>query len=867
MKARKYLLGLLLSLCLVSCNNFIGSNNSEELKFEDVSVLHNIKIDVQSNNERTLTSMPNWSLSDVATWEVTFKNAEGENKKSFSGTSGEFGIPFGKYDIEIEGKLAGNFSLYGKTSFEFTSKGNSSVAIAVGPKRVGKGSFSYTLKTYDYVVITQEKQLESNVTKFSGFLTSVNNTSNTISLNVSKLLSDEYKYGLFTFNTENTIPSGFYYLTILYDNTINVGLPDTLIEIVDDQETTASYTQEFINDTSIKTIYVNNNESLSGNGIAPFNASGLDSTLEKLKNNKSDWTNVVLHYVGEQDAPKLDVTKNPTVEGDGKVVSINWIQKNEKNVLVSSSIELKNGDILINKNLYKISLCSSTGTLEAPTPVELYTYPYEVSTVYLDNVLAIFVSAEEPFNTVINLSEDFNTKYNTITVPAYCIIGGSPLTRRVTYKSGNQFYNGIARDATIVSGIEYVPKIVSTDAMLWNASTCIGDNVENVVELSSMNTDSLSSLTSGIQAFENISANQGITSSLIDGLSDWFNVKCFCIDPKTGDMYISVESSSNHKSKIYKYDSMTLGEKITTIASDIEFTPTSMAYLDNNLYMLNVSINEQYADDTPHQEYFTSSISILDTQTGTFTEASDINQNAFKFHYSHKLLAIASDGESIYTIDSDVANFSVVKANLDAVSNNGVYKSYVSADFMVWKNKDNSNNSIPGYLKYGDVVLQSTYIDSYCKVTDLIAMGDSLYVLFNESCPKDSLQNCRGGVLRLSKETMGERLPFANGSYVLGWYEGQTTTDEVTIYNPLNALNYSGDLVLKTDVFYRPTRFVAIKPNVLVIADESAVFYNEAFINTNRIVTVDLSTCTLSGVNVKASLGYKYDSDEGFTNY
>jgi len=407
--------------------------------------------------------------------------------------------------------------------------------------------------------------------------------------------------------------------------------------------------------------------------------------------------------------------------------------------------------------------------------------------------------------------------------------------------------------------------------ILWNGSSCSNSNAEKVYDLSSMNTSSLSEVTNGMQTFDSISENQALNSSFLSGLSDNYWINCFCIDPKTGDIYLTVEYYNSEKKchfcDIYRYDSTAEGEKATKLASEISFIPTSMAYLNGKLCMLKVKLNESYAENPENiGEYYTSSISIFSTKEAYLMDASVINQNAFKIHYSHKVLAIASDGESIYTIDSDVANFSVVKVNLDAAFDNSVYKSYISADFMTWNKITNPSNSIKGYLKYGDVLMQSTNEYSYCKVTDLVVNGDSLYVLFNESHINDSLQNCRGGVLRLSKETMGERLPFANGSYVLGWYEGQTTTDEVTIYNPLNALNYSGDLVLKTDVFYRPTRFVALKPDVLVIADESALIKDYNYYNTNRIVTVNLGTGTLSGVNVKAVLESKC-SGCGFANY
>ncbi len=91
-----------------------------------------------------------------------------------------------------------------------------------------------------------------------------------------------------------------------------------------------------------------------------------------------------------------------------------------------------------------------------------------------------------------------------------------------------------------------------------------------------------------------------------------------------------------------------------------------------------------------------------------------------------------------------------------------------------------------------------------------------------------------------------------------GFYYGD---DPKTLYNELpNIFTPAITTSISTEQFYGPSKFVAVKPKKLVIADDGIAFYtyNDVlkYKNVNRIVTVDLNSFSIVGTeDVSANFG------------
>lgn len=190
-------------------------------------------------------------------------------------------------------------------------------------------------------------------------------------------------------------------------------------------------------------------------------------------------------------------------------------------------------------------------------------------------------------------------------------------------------------------------------------------------------------------------------------------------------------------------------------------------------------------------------------------------------------------------------------------------------------------------------------------ITDLICQDESLYVLIsdkNVSCSNNSYAfYSRGALIKYdlitkSIEKYGwtdSSLPIENTyTYVARrtnaeeypgvlWEDGDgnpvlakadkirqlesidpTGSSSFNIYSPANAENS----------FYAPSKFIAIKPKKLVIADDGYAFYTDALgawrvKNVNRVVTVDLDsfifTCTNVGVNFSGNISTNLTNNNG----
>ena len=132
-------------------------------------------------------------------------------------------------------------------------------------------------------------------------------------------------------------------------------------------------------------------------------------------------------------------------------------------------------------------------------------------------------------------------------------------------------------------------------------------------------------------------------------------------------------------------------------------------------------------------------------------------------------------------------------------------------------------------------------------ISDMSVVDGALYVLFREVSPynenlstnfSNSTDNySRGGVIKLNitgnvlvDETFGT-------SGILGW----TTESAGTVSEGQDTYNCYWPASGSTDRFYGPSRFIAVAPKKLVIADDGGYYEDSSVIQKNRVVTVDLS--------------------------
>lgn len=134
-------------------------------------------------------------------------------------------------------------------------------------------------------------------------------------------------------------------------------------------------------------------------------------------------------------------------------------------------------------------------------------------------------------------------------------------------------------------------------------------------------------------------------------------------------------------------------------------------------------------------------------------------------------------------------------------------------------------------------------------ISDMSVVDGALYVLFREvSLYSENLSTnfsnsahnySRGGVIKLNiTGNVSVDTNFGTGG-ILGWTTESAGTvvsdDSSAIYNCYWPAPGS------TDRFYGPSRFIAVTPKKLVIADDGGYYEDSGVIQKNRVVTVDLS--------------------------
>ncbi len=180
------------------------------------------------------------------------------------------------------------------------------------------------------------------------------------------------------------------------------------------------------------------------------------------------------------------------------------------------------------------------------------------------------------------------------------------------------------------------------------------------------------------------------------------------------------------------------------------------------------------------------------------------------------------------------------------------------------------------------------------KISDLQIIGDTCYLLFAEysrsigdihiPLPYYSLNDarillctCTGGVVKIDLQTDSAG-KWKNGSEVFGEYKFNGSFYEYD-YNERNYVEKNNSSITAVppleqanNYFYGPVKFIAKKPDALVIADDgiyidaeidehASISKLKKFKNMNRLVTLDLKNELMSAVDVNVSFSTSVEWD------
>lgn len=345
---------------------------------------------------------------------------------------------------------------------------------------------------------------------------------------------------------------------------------------------------------------------------------------------------------------------------------------------------------------------------------------------------------------------------------------------------------------------------IDTPVMLWNAAE--NEFIEN--------SNSITGLV-GMQAFSleelenNIKIDSGSTKPMFN-----VQVKNFCFDTVNGDLLI-IESAEG-KCYFVRCDpnDLSAGPKERYLIEDLAdyYTITSMTWFNNKLYFVNQDFsNALYS-------YVPSSVE------GMVMESYDgIN-------------AITTDREYLYIstkeYDSETGYIVYIK-KLDSSLN------LISSSEVLTSANCESYELMPIGGNFSFVI------------NDMIVQNGNIYALVHESF---GYSCSRGVLIKLSDKGTGYEI---DSSFVKGWYDLEVG---VTQNNPLFST--------KTNVFYGPRKFIAIKPDVLVIADEGAYHDGSSTKkNSNRVMIYDLNGELKNVYNVDVTLGGAVGAKSGYGSY
>lgn len=377
-------------------------------------------------------------------------------------------------------------------------------------------------------------------------------------------------------------------------------------------------------------------------------------------------------------------------------------------------------------------------------------------------------------------------------------------------------YNNEACSSTYITWtFKPASRMARTDILLWNAARTENNVVFN-------NTDSsvheIEALQLYMQFFDKVENKQSFntTASHIDAVP-----KNFCFDYLTGDLYLFTNGDSGDvflKLKKYKKENnyeVEFSVTVQDLYSDSEIS--AMAYLDNRIYFAFSNGNNGF--------YYTDGLS----------ENKDaLNTNYFlDFYYKPK--ALSSDGKYLYLSYNSNGDLNIAKYSpsftLDDTDNEYKISMKEEASGIIYNSSDDTlglSISNPDTLQISDI---------------MVINDETIYALLLQV---DGYRTIRGGLVKLTVEGSYINVSEIGDKNILGWYSSESETSNPITDTETNPV---------TNVFYGPRKFIALRPDELVICDEGGYCDgNSTKRTTNKVVTVKLDDMTMTSVDVNFTL-------------
>ena len=427
--------------------------------------------------------------------------------------------------------------------------------------------------------------------------------------------------------------------------------------------------------------------------------------------------------------------------------------------------------------------------------------------------------------------------------------------------------------------VAYKKTHITAPLVLWNSRSADGEN----------------SFIKGLQVCDEDNTSTQISSPLFTGKSN-----VWCLDENNNLYAINESDYDNNYITIYKYILRDYGycsiyEKISTpiiredasIFAVINLSCTSTG-VNTYLYML---YKKDGGDQNASLKVY--DISDWDDENPVSVGSANLedNQNTGWTGESLKWVSansgtsmIAAKGEDAYiartnTVSSLTYNLGIESWQLTVESvkleilpfsiegNSFTYKGDSSCidifigDYYI-ETRDNQNNVISTEKNTG--LISDLFPNAYRKVqiSDMRVIDNYLFVIlvhtkeyntyksYNAETDNSELgyyESSTGGVVKINLSTK-EIESWADGTKILGWYTKEDSVYDCIISNTTTTLKLSAAPPLSQDkkFFYGPRKFIAIKPDELVIADDGYSGTVDDGKEQNRIVNVSLKTWAIT---------------------
>lgn len=379
-------------------------------------------------------------------------------------------------------------------------------------------------------------------------------------------------------------------------------------------------------------------------------------------------------------------------------------------------------------------------------------------------------------------------------------------------------YNNEACSSTYITWtFKPASRMARTDILLWNAAP----DEENVVfNNKDESVHTMEDLKVCMQFFDKVENKQSFNTK-----ASYINAvpKNFCFDYLTGDLYLFTNGDSGDvllKLKKYKKDNNYEEEfSVNVQYLDPNSEISAMAYLDNRIYFTFLNGNNGF--------YYTDDLS---------KNKDALNTNYFS-DFEYKPKALSSDGKYLYLSSNDDFNYYLniakysLSFTLDDTDNEYKISMKEEASGIIYNSSDNTlglSISNPGTLQISDI---------------MVINDETIYALLLQV---DGYYTIRGGLVKLTVEDSSINVSKIGDKNILGWYSSESETSNPITDTESNPV---------TDVFYGPRKFIALRPDELVICDEGGYCDGESTVRTtNKVVTVKLDGMTMTSVDVNFTL-------------